>query len=252
MEPFTAILAVSFCSFLLNNYGKSVVAFTYDKVQESLRYIFKGRNIAILGEKSSGKTSLIYFLQHGKPFEVKQNKVNRPEPTMGSVVIGANVNLNSKGKKRAVRISNDVSGDKDFRDFWKDLIKDTNPHGIIYLLDGRLKPEDTKVAIAPIFTDILSCYSDKGGFDGVSNIELKTLHIFISYSDQWGTSDTIKTMKEAQVKLNYLSELSKEEHKYLRSMSIKFDVSIMNLSPNANNWDDTIRALTMFGLDVIK
>ena len=251
MEPFT-IIAISLLVFLLNNYGRSVITFTADKVQENLRYIFKGRNIAILGEKSSGKTSLIYFLQYGKPFEIKQNKVNRPEPTMGSVVVGSNVKLNTKGKERVVRISNDVSGDQDFRDFWKELIKDTNPHGIIYLLDGRLNPEATKVAIASIFTDILSCYLDKVSLNGMSDIKLKAFHIFVSYSDQWGTSDAIKTMKVAQVKLDYLSELDKEEHKYFKSMGVGFDVSIMNLSPSANNWAETVRALTMFGTDLIK
>ena len=77
-------------------------------------------------------------------------------------------------------------------------------------------------------------------------------HIFVSYSDQWGTSDAIKTMKVAQVKLDYLSELDKEEHKYFKSMGVGFDVSIMNLSPSANNWAETVRALTMFGTDLIK
>ncbi|NJL65085.1 MAG: hypothetical protein HC903_28980 [Methylacidiphilales bacterium] len=249
MEPFT-IIGISLFVFLLNSYGRSVITFTAEMVQESLRYIFKGRNIAILGEKSSGKTSLIYFLQYGKPVEIKQNKVNSPEPTLGSVVVGANINLKSKGKEVSVRIPNDVSGDNDFRALWKELIKDTNPDGIIYLLDGRLNAESTKVAIASIFKDILSCYSDKVSLNGVSDIKLKAFHIFVSYSDRWATSEAIRTMKEAQVKLDYLSESDKEEHKYLKSMSIKFDVSIMNLSPNKNNWNETIRALTMFGTDL--
>jgi hypothetical protein len=235
MDPFT-IVFIPLIMFLLNNYGRSVITFTADKVQENLRYIFKGREIAILGERSSGKTSLVYFLQYGKPFEIKQNKVNRPEPTFGSVVVG----------------SNDVSGDKDYRELWKELIKDTNPHGIIYLLDGRLSPEATKVAIASIFTDILSCYLDKVSLNGMSDIKLKAFHIFVSYSDQWGTSDAIKIMKVTQVKLDYLSELDREEHKYFKNMGVKFDVSIMNLSPSANNWDETVRALTMFGTDLIK
>ena len=64
MEPFT-IIAISLLVFLLNNYGRSVITFTADKVQENLRYIFKGRNIAILGEKSSGKPPSSTFFSTG-------------------------------------------------------------------------------------------------------------------------------------------------------------------------------------------
>jgi hypothetical protein len=253
MDPFTIYLGVSVTTaafgFLLNNYGRSVIAFTADMVEESLRYIFKGRNIAILGEKSLGKTSLIYFLKYGKPFEIKDNKVNRPEPTIGSVVIGVNSKLNMKGQKRAVRVPNDVSGDKDFRYLWKELVEDADPHGIIYLLDGRLKPEATKASIASIFTDILSCYSDNVSLNSMSDFKLKALHIFVSYSDQWAISNPVRAMKESQVKLDFLSEFEKKEYKHLQS--VKFDVSIMNLSPSANNWHETIRALNKFGADLI-
>ncbi|MBW4631972.1 MAG: hypothetical protein KME30_08735 [Iphinoe sp. HA4291-MV1] len=259
MEPITTFLLLSVVAgmisgtylFFLNNYGKRVIGVAVNNIKQRYQNIFAKRNIAILGYKGSGKTSLIFYLQSGKPLAIKNNEVHRPEPTVGSVVIDSTVRTyNESDKKRLAKIIADVSGDKAFRHLWKELIKDIDPHGIIYMLDGKLgnTQESITTALEPIFNDIFSYYTENINYKNVNSYRLQVFHIFISFSDHWATSKSTIAIKESMVKMAFLKEFEQAKFKHLES--IRFNVSTMNLSPNANEWKETDRALNQFGADL--
>ena len=258
MEPITTFLVGSVAAmmsgtylFFLNNYGKRVIGVAINNIKQRHQNIFAKQNIAILGDKGSGKTSLTFYLQNGKPLAIKNNEVHRPEPTVGSVVIDSTVRTYSESdKKRLAKIIADVSGDKAFRHLWKELIKDIDPHGIIYMLDGRLgnTQEIITAALEPIFNDIFSCYTENINYKNISSCRLKALHIFISFSDHWATSKGTIAIKESMVTMAFLKEFEQAKYKHLESM--RFNVSTTNLSPNSNEWKETDRALKQFGADL--
>jgi hypothetical protein len=233
--------------FVLNNYGKRLINSAVDNIQQRFRNIFLKRNILFLGDKGSGKTSLLYYLQNGRP--LAQN--NRPpEPTFGAVVLDSTVikTYSKARKEQLAKIVADVSGDKSFRHLWKEIINDTDPHGIIYMLDGRIKDENVEAAVAPIFEDVLSVYDKKSGYKDLANHRLKALHVFVSFSDYWASSKSVIGVKESYVKMAFLKEFEKPEYAHLQN--INFAISIINLSPVKTEWPEVDRALTLFGADL--
>ena len=237
MEPITTTLFVTYAAigmftatfaFLLNMYGKRLIGIGVDEVQRRYRNIFINRNITILGEKAAGKTSLIYYLQNGQPLTVSDGKIQSPEPTFGSVVIGSSVKTYSKSRKeRLAKIVADVSGDKAFRHLWKEILEDTDPHGIIYMLDGRIKIEDMQNALKPVFEDIFSFYEKSPKIGGFGLRKLKAFHIFVSFSEQCATCSGVIGTKESFVMIDFLQEFEKPKYKHLQN--IHFDVSTRDI-----------------------
>ena len=257
MEPFTTFLLasalVSMMSgtymFFLNSFGKKVIGSAVKHIKHRYQNIFVNRNIAILGDKGSGKTSLIYYLQNGKPLTIKNDQFHQAEPTVGSVIIDSTVKTYSESeKKKRAKIIADVSGDKAFRHLWKELIEEIEPHGIIYMLDGRVEEKNIPNVLEPIFNDIFSYYTENINYKNINSHRLRAFHIFISFSDYWASSKAAITVKKTIVEMAFLKEFEKPKYKHLQNVS--FHISTMHLSPNKNEWRETDRALNQFGADL--
>lgn len=234
-------LATVLGMWVLNTYGKKIAAFTAKEIQKRWQYIFNKRNIVILGQKGTGKTSLIYYLVNGKPYELKDGKIRRPEPTVGSVIIDADVSISKEKQAKWAKIMKDVSGDRVFRELWQDLIDEIEPHGIIYMLDGRQSDEELQQDVETIFEDILSLYEHDGK-------NLVALHVFISFADQWATTRHVKSTKLHRLRLYFEDKLSEKEFRYIQNL--RFEASIVHLAPDEKSWLDVDRALTKFGADL--
>lgn len=234
-------LATVLGMWLLNNYGVKIASYTAKEVQKRWQYIFHKRNIVILGYKGTGKTSLIYYLLHGKPYLVHNKQVQHPEPTVGSVVIDTDVKISQETQIKWAKIMKDVSGDRVFRELWTDLIDEIEPQGIIYLVDGRLSKTELEQDVETVFEDILPLYQKR-------NKGLIAFHIFISFADQWATARHIKSTQLNNVRLYFEDRLALDEFDYLQNLH--FEASIVHLAPDEKSWIDTDRALEKFGADL--
>lgn len=255
MEPITTFILISAAAgmttgtyvFFLNAYGKRLINTGVDSIKRKYQNIFIKRNIAFFGDKGSGKTSLIYFLENGVPLTKNNGKFQTAEPTFGVVVIGAAVKTYSQARKeQMVKILSDVSGDKPFRYLWKEILKDTEPSGIVYMLDGRISNEKISKAISPIFEDVLSYYLP--GSASSSKRNLKAFHIFISFSDCWATSQSAVALKETFVTMAFHKEFGQPDYAHLQDLNIA--ISTVNLAPNGSSWPQVDRALNRFGADL--
>lgn len=257
MEPITTFLLTSaFVSmisgtyvFVLNSFGRKVIGSAVKHIKHRYQNIFVNRNIAILGDKGSGKTSLIYYLQNGKPLTIKNDQYHQAEPTVGSVVIDSSVKTYSKSdKEKRAKIIADVSGDKAFRLLWKELIEEIDPHGIIYMLDGRTEDKNIPNAIEPIFNDVFSYYTENINYKNINSHRLRAFHIFISFSDYWAVSRGVAMLKRTNVEMAFLKKFELPKYKHLQNVSVQ--ISTMHLSPNKKEWRETDRALNLFGADL--
>jgi GTPase SAR1 family protein len=245
MDPLTymAIAAlIAFFSWLLNSYGKSVITVAKREVQSRWQYLFHKRNIVILGAAGSGKTSLIYFLKHGKPYQEVDGKVKPPEPTSGAVVIDTNVQISSETRAKWAKIAKDVTGDKEFRDLWKTTIREIDPHGIIYMVDGRLDNDRFKISVEDIFQDVLSEYTKGSG-------NLAALHVFLNFADYWAKDRAIRAERARAVDVYFERQMLRSEYRYLQNL--KFQVSVVQLSSNRRSWEEAENALEKFGADLM-
>lgn len=245
MDPFTYLLiagGIAVFGWLLNSYGKTVINLTVNQIQSRWQYIFHKRNIVILGAAGSGKTSLIYFLRDGKPYTEVNGKPRAPTPTSGAVVMDANVRISNETKVKWAKIAKDVSGDEDFRDLWKEVIREIDPHGIIYMIDGRLTGDQFKASIEGIFEDVLSEYTKGAG-------QLTALHVFLNFSDLWATNRRIRVEKAQAVQVYFERRLEQPQYKYLQNLQL--GVSIVQLSPSRRPWDEVESALEKFGADLM-
>jgi hypothetical protein len=215
-----------------------IIVIAVDKVQSKWRETFANRNIAVLGNKESGKTALIYYVQYGKPYVLSNGQVNPPNPTFASVIVGKKFELQ---KGNWLSIKTDVPGDKALRDTWKDVIANTKPEGIIYMIDGRLPPDKLIQEVDDIFVDVLDVFKDKSA-------ELKVLHIFVNFCDQWAT--TPKAQREVVRAVQDRFEDKMDYYK--RVPDFRFGVSQTQLAPKKSSWPEVDRALLHFGADLVK
>ncbi len=244
MEPITYLAisaAIAFFGWFLHNYGKTIVALTLREIQVRWQYIFNKRNILILGGKGSGKTSLIYFLKNGKPYEERNGRMQPPEPTLGAMVLDANVRISKETQAKWAKIAKDLPGEKGFRDIWRDVIHQVDPHGIIYMVDGRLSTEQFKEAVADLFSDVLSVYTQNPG-------NLSTIHVFVNFADVWATDRRIRSQKQHAIEVYFENRLAEPEYQKLQHL--RFQVSVIQLSLTKRSWDDAVSAIEKFGADL--
>jgi len=222
-----------------STFGTDILVLAKDHLEHQWQRIFAARNILIFGPKSTGKTSLALFLQHGRPFEVADGQIRAPNPTVGAAVIDKKFALQ---KKNWLRLKKDVSGDMDFRATWAESIQDVRPHGIIYMVDGR-RPDDElcKEVEDGIGNHVLSHYRD-----GLR--ELITLHVFTNFADQWADSPAISRRKNRVIEEAFEGII--RGHDALNHL--RFSTNSTQLSPNRRRWDETKRAVHKFGADLLE
>lgn len=223
-----------------DNFGEDINVITKNQVQKVFQYIFKQRTIMILGAKETGKTALLYFLRERKPYIEVDGKREAPNPTLGVVVIDDKVKISKEVEAKWGRITNDIPGD--FRDEWKRLIANLDPHGIIYMIDGRLQMDELRQAVQELFNDVLSQYKD-----GLRN--LAACHIFANYADEWA-NDRLVEMNTIHTITTFFEEV-RNTPAYARLIDLRVMVSATQLAIDKNSWKETERALEHFAADLV-
>lgn len=235
MSPSWIIAIINWFS---KKFGDELIIYTLDRISNRLQSIFASRNILILGEEQTGKTSLILFLTTGKPYVVIDGEIQPPDRTSGYVVIDKKLTLD-EGQR--IKIKRDVPGDEDLRTYWEMAIEEIKPTGIIYMLDGRHNKVELEKAVNNIYDEVLRYYEEGDGAG------LEALHIFVNFLDQWGR-DPVKNRQ----KLRRISDLFDKQLATRESLQyIRVRFSATQLSPYKDSWVETERALFSFGADLI-
>jgi hypothetical protein len=213
--------------------GKRVAAWVVAKIRSVFRGYFKNRNILILGAKQTGKTSLINFLHANKPYEEVEGGKQPPNPTSGVAIVDKKVDIN---KRKRVKIPKDVGGEHAFRPLWAEMILDLRPEGIIYMIDGRLSAPKLRHAVDELRSDVLKHFERDAQ-------ELIALHVFMNYADKWASSP-----KEVRRRIRIVRDaVEKAIDGNAILENIRYDVSEIQLSPDAGAWTEATRAVHKFG-----
>jgi type IV secretory pathway ATPase VirB11/archaellum biosynthesis ATPase len=217
--------------------GQEAVVVGKDWIQDRWNQLFGSKNILVLGPRESGKTSLIYYMLNGHPFQVENGEKRTPNPTATAAIVNEKFKLQHGNWQK---IQKDVPGDEALRDTWADALEEINPRGIIYMLDGRLDEDELLEATEDIGPSVLAHYEN-------SLRNLETLHVFLNFADQWADSpETIRNRTGLVRKVLEKHVLNDSFHQNLRT-----HVSHTQLSPEAHSWGETRRALYKFGADLV-
>lgn len=239
MDPVTILVMIlsSAAGLLLARAAVPLFFYTRDAVLSAYRSMFEDHNLVILGGPQSGKTSLILLLTTGKPYFLGPNgEIIHPERTAGAVFVGKSASEKLRLEKIGSRehIPQDVGGE--FIEKWKAIIREVDPHGIIYMIDGRLPNEQLAHAVDDIFFIIAPLYSS-----GLRH--LRALHIFVNFTDQLSQRRTNEVID--MVTASFSTRASNPNLRYLRGL--RSLVSPTHLSADCDAWPQTLTALEAFG-----
>lgn len=223
--------------WLISIAGEEVIVVLKEELKSKYREYFKNKNVLVLGDKQSGKTSLIYFMTEGKPYKIDEDgNVKTPSPTAMTSIVGETTQLE---RGSFGRIEKDVPGDKDLRDTWIESIDEIDPHGIIYMINGSDEEEKIKQS----FSDLKSTLEEAYG-NLISN--LNTIHVFVNFSDIWS-----KSRVEDRKKLRKVEEILDNSIRKIRKLGeIKVGVQRTQLSPHKESWNEADTAISKFGADI--
>lgn len=224
-------------SWFVEKFGSKIVIFGVDKIRTRLQSIFASRNILILGDKQTGKTSLISYLTTGKPYEINEGKIHSPEKTDGYLVVDKRVSVNDN----QLSIKWDVAGESDMRALWGMAIEKVKPVGIIYMINGRLDKDEMEKAIQEIFDDVLCHY------EGNQGAGLKALHVFVNFVDQWGKNKVGIRSKLRKIEQSFDNRITDKPS--LEYLEIGF--SATQFSPHKDKWREADQALFSFGSNLL-
>jgi hypothetical protein len=226
-----AAALIALVGYLIDKYGKKIIVWVSEKIARKYRKYFRSKNILILGAARSGKTSLINFLATGRPYQLREDVKESPNPTSGAVVVGKRAEV---AEGQHVTVSKDVGGE--FRHLWGELIRELQPEGIIYMIDGRLQEAGLREALTELDNDVLSHFKD-------DRHSLIALHVFLNFVDKWG-----KKPAEIRQHTRLVSDaLDAVIDKRPALERIRRDVSETQLNPDADAWPETNRAIHRFG-----
>lgn len=224
---------------IFDKYHEEITIVAQSRIGKVYQFLFKQKLILILGDKATGKTALLAFLQTGKPYLVVDGEKQIPNPTLGVVLVDEKIQLSKEAEIKWGHISNDIPGD--FRDEWRRLIAEINPHGIIYMIDGRLQGDSLKEKVGEIFDDVLVEYRD-------NTRNLAALHIFVNFSDNWGGIPLKETRKKNEI-AEYFEEF-RSQPENARLIDLRVMVASTQLSPDKTLWKETEKALEHFAADL--
>jgi hypothetical protein len=244
MDPISIFLiglAMAGTGILARDALKPIVITTKDKIIASYRGNFENKDVLILGGASSGKTSLILLLTEGRPYlRGSNNQRQEPNPTMGVVVLDKRVldTLDVETMNKLERIQKDVAGER--KELWEELVREINPHGIIYMIDGRRTLNEIQGDLADLFNHVLTQYP-------TSRKKLRALHIFLNHAD--GFEGRVEGLnKQTKIVTLLESHFHASTQKHLRD--VKWNVSLTQLSPQKDKWREAEHALERFGSDL--
>lgn len=217
--------------------GREAMVVGKDWLQDRWNRLFGSKRILVLGPKGSGKTSLIYYLLEGHPFELDDGEKRPPNPTATAAIIDEKFKLQHANWQQ---LKKDVPGDPDLRETWHQALREINPRGIIYMLDGRLEEDELLDETEAIRENVISQYE-------TSLRNLSTLHVFLNFADHWADSpETVRSRTNLVRKILERHVLEDSLHQNLRT-----EVSPTQLSPDQHSWKATKRALYKFGADLV-
>jgi hypothetical protein len=221
--------------WLYENYGQEISAVVLKQLKSVWAKMFSKKNFLILGNRQSGKTSLILLMTDGHPYKLIKGQKETPNPTAASMVIDKPF---TPDKGAWLKIKQDVPGDLALRETWKQAITDVKPEGIIYMIDGRLEGKQLQRTIKEADEWVFEQYK--------SDLrELKALHVFINFSDLWATNPSARMHKEREIRKAFDAALDgRESLKHLSS----FEIHSVHLCPNAKEWKDAEKALKHFSV----
>ncbi len=105
--------------WIVDTFKGDIIVVVKKQILRWWRKLFAGKNVLILGGKATGKTSLLMFLQNGRPYEIGPDGQKRyPNPTGVGAIIDKRVNVNDQGW---IQLTKDIGGDPDLRPFWRRL-----------------------------------------------------------------------------------------------------------------------------------
>lgn len=224
----------TFIKWVVVTFGRDLLILGRDLIQSQWKRAFASRNILILGERQTGKTSLALYLQHGKPFETIDGEKCPPNPTAMVGVLDKKFELQ---RKNWLKLKQDVPGDLSLRDTWAQAIHELKPQGLIYMVDGRLDEQGLRDAVSAIAEHVLVLYEDSRG-------ALAALHVFINFADVW----RLEKPRHERVAEAALRELLDDSPTL---SGLRTGVHSTQLSPNQDSWGDIERALHHFGADLL-
>ncbi len=217
-------------------FGKDVLFAMKDALEHQWRRVFATRNILILGPKQSGKSSLLQYLTSGRPYEIVDGEIRAPAPTALAAIVDRKFALD---KGNWLRLKRDVPGDLDLRDAWAQAITDLQPHGVVYMIDGRRSDADLRADVRDIRDAVLAHCATSAG-------HLATLHVFVNFADHWAASVTERRRRLRLVR-EELDEVTAGSHTWA---ALRLGASATQLDPNKKSWEDAERALHHFGADL--
>jgi len=209
------------------------------KLLNTFKSLFNGRSVIFLGPSQNGKTALALYLTTGKPYRLKKGNVEEPDPT--SRVVKHFFAKTAKVSDEILEIKFDMAGDRVFMESdWIEVIKDLQPEGIVYIVDGRKLSNDKfddflDKTLSDINSYVLSAY-------GNNIVNLKALHIFANFGDQWSDdSERVQNMYKFEFDVKTM---------ILREKAAKIDVAVTrtHLSPESrfSSWPEAEAALKKF------
>lgn len=228
----------SFVKWVAATFGKELIFVATETLQHYWRRLFAARDILILGDKQTGKTSLLCYLKDGRPYEIVNGAVVAPAPTAMVAVVDAKF---APQQANWLRLRKDVPGDIDLREVWEQSIAEVRPHGIVYMIDGRHDDRTLLDDVGTLREFVLSHYQERLG-------NLAALHVLLNFADQWGTTPA-EVRRRQRVVRDALEDLCNPSPVL---MHLKIDANVVQLSPNRKEWDDAKRAMQRFGADLAR
>lgn len=125
------------------------------------------------------------------------------------------------------------------RDTWAQAIADLQPHGIIYMIDGRKDDESIRTDVRDIRKFVLCNYSAGPG-------PLATIHVFINFADHWAHTTT-EQRRRVRLARNELDDVTVGS---IELAGLRMGAASTQLSPHKKGWEEVDRALHHFGADL--
>lgn len=221
--------------WFFKTFGQDLLIVAKERLKQEWQRTFTSRNILILGAKQTGKSSLVLYLMKGKPYEMVGRERRAPNPTAMAAIIDHKFKVKTGDW---LKIKEDHPGDVGLRK-WAQAIQDIQPHGIIYMIDGRRNQSEITEDIREVFTDVL-CHYERG------TEELGALHIFVNFADKWVTSP----QAERELVSRVVAKFEQERGTRPKLQAIRFSACATQLSMHEDKWDETRRAVHHFAADL--
>ena len=177
------------------------------------------------------------FLKNGYPYDVINGTITSPQPTAGVAIVDERVNLD---KSSWAKLTHDVAGDINARELWAQMIRDVQPQGIVYMLNGNHSDADLVRDVAEMRQDVLALYTDGLG-------SLSALHVFLNYADQWAATNPAEMLRRRRVVERAIDDARSAMPALV---TLKIEVVAVQLAINGKPWDMAFRALRKFGTDM--